>query len=295
MQTKRSLSDTFEDKKHLNFDSSYEILYSNQLEKLTPQDILAIHIVILESAVISSENHSFFAFLSSKNVLLKGDLQINKCKAFTAWPKSLKVEGSIKLSRCQQLTHLPEDLEIQENLDISNCPTFTSMLYPINLGGNLNLTGCSSLTSLPDWVVILGQRNDGCTRLVNLTGTGLSLTVLTRLQEHAQNIEGIQFHFSRQASKEYIIEFETLLPALQFWQEEAKSSFNLQMICQNLDQQLTQIQDHKNLLQFLIRLTGSADYSNLVTRAHLARRILNAAELMATDPETCIQFADLIH
>ncbi|MGR3973526.1 MAG: NEL-type E3 ubiquitin ligase domain-containing protein [Candidatus Rhabdochlamydia sp.] len=251
-----------------------------------------------------------------EDIDVKGHFYLSSCKRLTALPKGLKVGSHICLSDCESLTHLPDDLEVKGNLEIHTCESLTllpkglkvknnlnlydctaltAIPYPFNLGGNLDLIGCRLLTSLPDWIVTLGPRSDGEVRVINLTYTGLSPTVLMRLEESVRNVEGIQFHFSQEAAETYVIEFETLLPALAFWEEEAQLSLDCENICQKLDQQLSPVQDHTNLLQFLIRLTAVADYYNVATRIPLARRVVQMIWLMVEDPQICAQFAYLIH
>ncbi|KAN0036232.1 hypothetical protein ACTFIV_003215 [Dictyostelium citrinum] len=132
-------------------------------------------------------------------------------------------------------------------------------------------------------------------RVIDLTGVGLSPAVLRRLQENAENREDIQFHFSQEADEEYMIDCETIPSALEFWQEEAKLSLDLEDLYDRLHQHLTQVQDHENLLQFLIRLTGTADAYNVATKVPLARRVLQMIQLMAQDRGICSQFVYLIH
>ncbi|MGR3973495.1 MAG: hypothetical protein QRY72_02840 [Candidatus Rhabdochlamydia sp.] len=136
-------------------------------------------------------------------------------------------------------------------------------------------------------MVTLGLCFDGKMRVINLTGVGLSPGVLRRLQENAENREDIQFHFSREAAEEYMIEFETIPSALEFWQEEAELSLDLEDLYDRLHQHLTQVQDHENLLQFLIHLTGTADSYNLATKVPLGRRVLQMIQLIAQDRAIC--------
>ncbi|MGR3973956.1 MAG: NEL-type E3 ubiquitin ligase domain-containing protein [Candidatus Rhabdochlamydia sp.] len=231
----------------------------------------------------------------SEDLEVKEDLILLCCRKLATISSKIKVGGRLNLASCQSLAYLSDDLDVKGDLNLSRCTALTALPNSIKLGGNLNLSGCSSLMSLPDWIVTLGLRSNGLTRSINLTRTGALASAFTRLQEQAQNLEGVQFHFSQAAPKEYVIQFETLLSALQFWQKAANASFDLKTVCQNLDEKLILIQDRKNLLQFLIRLTGSADYCNGATRAHLATRVLQAVHLMIRDQETCCQFAYLIH
>ncbi|MGR3972963.1 MAG: NEL-type E3 ubiquitin ligase domain-containing protein [Candidatus Rhabdochlamydia sp.] len=242
---------------------------------------------------------------------LPDDLDVNRnidlaeCTSLTTLPNGLRINGSLDLSRCEALTHLPSNLTVGKHLDLSDCTALTSMLYPINLGGNLNLTGCRSLTSLPNWIITLDKCSDGLPHSIDLTNTGLSPSLMRRVQASVQDHENIQFHFSQEAVEEYMFEFKTLLFALAFWEEETElnldpedeviPSSNVEAMCQQLHLLLPAEQDIENILQFLIRLTGTADYFNIATRTHLAKRVVQMIQLMTQDPEICVQFAYLIH
>ncbi|MGR3912375.1 MAG: NEL-type E3 ubiquitin ligase domain-containing protein, partial [Candidatus Rhabdochlamydia sp.] len=231
-----------------------------------------------------------------ENLEVGEDLNLSGCKALTAVPKRLKIKGNLNLSYCTGLTHLPEDLEIGNNLNLSHCIALTALSPTLKLGGNLDLSDCTYLTSLPNWITTLGSCSNGEERTVYLTGCGLSPAVMRRLEEDTVNIEGMQFHFSIGAADDYIIEFSTLLPAIQFWQEEAGGEFlDPETVCHKLHQNLTEVQDHENLLTFLIRLTGTEDYYNSSTRSALAVRVLTMLQLMETDETFCHHAAFLIH
>ncbi|MGR3912249.1 MAG: NEL-type E3 ubiquitin ligase domain-containing protein, partial [Candidatus Rhabdochlamydia sp.] len=225
------------------------------------------------------------------------DLNLSQCIALTSLPKGLKVEGNLDLSECIGLTHLPEDLEVEYDLNLSQCIALTALPHSLKFGGNLDLSECIHLTSLPSWITTLSERLNGSLCIIDLTGCGLSPTVIRRLQEDTYNSTCIQFHFSMDAADDYIIEFSTLLPAIEFWQEEASQEMSItpEEICHQLHQILTQVQDHENLLTFLIRLTGTADYYNSSTRVSLAIRVIQMLQLMVKDKKLCHHAAFLIH
>ncbi|MGR3911952.1 MAG: NEL-type E3 ubiquitin ligase domain-containing protein [Candidatus Rhabdochlamydia sp.] len=224
-------------------------------------------------------------------------LVLPHCTGLTSLPEGLSVGKNLNLSGCTALTSLPEGLEVGGNLNLSDCTALTGLANNMRLKGNLDLTGCRSLTSLPNWVIMLGYNSSESPRTVDLTGTGLSPAVLSRLQEQARGMRGVQFYFSQETLEEYIVDFTELLPALEFWQEciEEDSFINIKELSKELHHRLTEIQDKKNLLSFLTRLTGTADYHNGATRPHLAERILQIMQRMSEDEEVCHHAAFLIH
>ncbi|CAM0117251.1 NEL-type E3 ubiquitin ligase domain-containing protein [Rhabdochlamydiaceae symbiont of Dictyostelium giganteum] len=224
------------------------------------------------------------------------NLNLSNCTSLTSLPEGLQVEEDLNLSNCTSLTSLPEGLQVGEDLNLSGCTALTALPNSMRLKGNLNLEGCRSLTSLPNWIGTLGMRSRS-QRTVNLTGTGLSPAVLSRLQEQARGMRGVQFYVSQEALEEYVIDFTELLPALEFWQEctEEESFINIKELSKELHHRLTEIQDKKNLLSFLTRLTGTADYHNATTRPYLAKRILQIMQRMSEDEEVCHHTAFLIH
>ncbi|MGR3911750.1 MAG: NEL-type E3 ubiquitin ligase domain-containing protein, partial [Candidatus Rhabdochlamydia sp.] len=248
---------------------------------------------------------------------VQGRFNLSHCTALTTIPKGFKVKKSLNLSHCTSLTHLPEELEVQgrlnlfgctalitmpsrlqvkNSLNLSHCIQLTTLPDQLELGGDLDLNGCTSLSSLPHWVATLGYCSDGDIRSIDLTGSGLSPLIIQRLQAEALNHAGVQFYFSEDAAEAYIMEFEALLPALEFWEKEAKEApIDLETICYKLHQLLTQVQDHENLLTFLMRLTGTADFYNAATRECLAKRVLKLIQLMAQNTEICHHAAFLIH
>ncbi|CAM0116861.1 NEL-type E3 ubiquitin ligase domain-containing protein [Rhabdochlamydiaceae symbiont of Dictyostelium giganteum] len=227
---------------------------------------------------------------------VRGDCKLSCCPALTSIPKGLKVKGHLNLSDCQGLTHLPEDLEVGGDLDLSYCSALTTLPHSLQLGGHLDLCECSDLTSLPNWITHLGRRSNGNTRIIDLRGCALSPAVISRLQHDINHLEGMQFYLSEETEDEYITQFDNLFEAAQFWQEIIQEDMpKMAQVCDQLHQNLTQGQDHQNLLKFLTRLTGTADYSNIATRKDLARRVLNMLQLMTEDELLCCHMTFLIH
>ena len=68
--------------------------------------------------------------------------------------------------------------------------------------------------------------------------------------------------------------------ALSFWHKEAKDE-TLAIPNIVFDWEMDQI----NILRFLARLTTTAEYKNLQSRQHLARRVMEALHAMAQDDD----------
>ncbi|MGR3912544.1 MAG: NEL-type E3 ubiquitin ligase domain-containing protein, partial [Candidatus Rhabdochlamydia sp.] len=227
---------------------------------------------------------------------LQGNLNISKCIALTTLPKGLKIKYDLNASNCTSLTVIPEGLSIKNNIDFLGCTQLRELPNQLELGGDLNLRGCNNLSSLPNWILNLGPHSNKRTRSIDLTETGLSPAIIQRLQQESLSAQGMQFHFSLAAEKEHLIEFKTLLKSLEFWQQEAKETLvDLKKIDKQLHQNLPKAQDHQNLLTFLIRLTGTADFYNTATRELLAKRVLKMIQLIAENIEVCHHTAYLIH
>ncbi|MGR3912033.1 MAG: NEL-type E3 ubiquitin ligase domain-containing protein, partial [Candidatus Rhabdochlamydia sp.] len=232
-----------------------------------------------------------------ENLAIGQEFNLSKCTALIALPKGLKVKGNLDLRRCTRLTYLPENLEVEGYLNLYGCTALTALPHSLKLGEDLNLNECIHLTFLPNWITTLGKCSSGRMRTIDLTGCRLSPTIMRRLEEDTRDAEGMQFHFSRDAADDYITKFSTVLLATQFWQEQAEQeiSFPPEAVCDQLYHTFTQVQDRKNLLSFLSRLTGTADYYNGSTRRALAIRILQMLQLMAEDEKVCHHAAFLIH
>ncbi|MGR3912175.1 MAG: NEL-type E3 ubiquitin ligase domain-containing protein, partial [Candidatus Rhabdochlamydia sp.] len=233
----------------------------------------------------------------SEDLAIGQNLNLSYCTALTTLPKGLKIKGDLNLFECTGLTHLPEDLKIGQDLNLNHCTALTTLPHSLKLGGNLNLNKCVNLTSLPNWITTLGRCSSGEERTVDLMECGLSPQIMSRVEEDIHDAKEVQFHFSMGATDDYILEFSTLLEITQFWQEVAEEEISLdpEEVCHQLHQNLTEAQDHKNLLTFLMYLTGTADCYNISTRKALAVRILKILQLMTTDEKLCHHAAFLIH
>ncbi|MGR3912759.1 MAG: NEL-type E3 ubiquitin ligase domain-containing protein, partial [Candidatus Rhabdochlamydia sp.] len=225
-----------------------------------------------------------------ENLTVENNLNCSGCTAITTLPKGLKVKGNLDFSYCEGLIALPQQLKVKESLDSIETPF-------LEFGGDLDLTGCISLTSLPNWIATLSSPLNRNERIINLTESGLSPTVIRRLVAESASNLGIQIHFSEVATEPLIIEFNDLFEALEFWQQYIQEDrrVNIKGICNKLHRTLTQVQDHQNLLSFLTRLTETADYCNLATRESVARQVLHMIWLMAEDEVLCHHIAFFIH
>ena len=146
------------------------------------------------------------------------------------------------------------------------------MFIPENtsLGGNLDLTGCTSVTTLPNWITTLGATSTGDRRSVYLDNTGLSDALVDRLR--TTTTEGMQFHFSRSQKQTEQI-FTDIKQGFTFWRDLASSDAEIPEL--NLNQF-----DEQTLINYLGRLTGTADYENKVSRALLADQVMVLMSLL---------------
>ncbi|CAM0116951.1 NEL-type E3 ubiquitin ligase domain-containing protein [Rhabdochlamydiaceae symbiont of Dictyostelium giganteum] len=262
---------------------------------------LCTSITALPEGLIVGQDLNLFGCTSlthlPSDLVVDGDLDLSLCKNITALPQGLIANQNLNLSECTSLTHLPSDLTVEGDLDLSYCTNMTALPHSLKVGGNLNLSGCTHLTSLPNWIATLGLSSDGNKRIIDLTGCGLSPTTILRLQEAVGDNPDITIHFSENAAEEYITQFTDLFEAVTFWQEEAMQTLpiTVEEMCGKIHHTLTQVQDHQNLLDFLMRLTGTTDYANRATKRVLAKRILTVIQLMAEDEQLCLPIAFLIH
>ncbi len=206
-----------------------------------------------------------------QNLKVEGDLYLNNCTSLTSLPQNLKVEGDLYFNNCTSLTSLPQNLKVEDYLYLNDCTSLTSLPEDLDLGGNLYLSGCTSLTSLPNSITELGYRSDGEMRVIDLTRTGLSTTVIQNLQQSEH--PGIQFHYSQEAQQPSST-FTTLDQGLQFWAELAKK-------------QAPHVEINGlscgNVRTYLSRLTTTQEYKNLQSRKYLAERVIDVFKLMRED------------
>ncbi len=202
---------------------------------------------------------------------LGGELYLSNCTSLTTLPDSFVVKGDLFLGSCTRLTSLPEGLVVEGDLFLGSCTNLISLPEGLEMGGNLDLSRCTSLTSLPNSITELGYRSDGELRVIDLTGTGLSETVIQNLQQ--SNHSGIQFYYS-QAGQQPSLEFTTLDQGLEFWTKLAeKQAPHVEINGLSVG----------NVMDYLSRLTTTQEYKNLQTRKYLAERLIDVFKLMGED------------
>jgi Leucine-rich repeat (LRR) protein len=126
-------------------------------------------------------------------------INLSKCFALTSLPSLnlLTRLTTLDLSDCSRLTSLPplSSLTSLTHLRLSRCSNLTSLppLSSLTSLTYLDLSYCSRLASLPDSIC-----NMSSALTINLTNTGLSEAVLTRLRETVQvpGYNGPRFHVS---------------------------------------------------------------------------------------------------
>ena len=106
---------------------------------------------------------------------------IKECRNLNTLPGGIDV-GILFIDKCENLTTLPEGLTIAANLDIRDCINLTILPENFKVGGHLYLQGCTSLTSLPDCISRLGPCENGQTRIIDLTRTGIPEEILNTLR-----------------------------------------------------------------------------------------------------------------
>ena len=197
-----------------------------------------------------------------------GNLSLHTQTNLRSLPAKLHVGGNFYL-RGTRVTSLSDGLFVGGDLNLQETAV-TSLPDGLFVGGDLNLMGCTHLTSLPSWITTLGPGPDGRIRTVSLENTGLSEAIIARLR--ATETPGMHFYFSHATSKPNHT-FNTLAEAFTFWEVVPKPEIELE------DNDLTDV------LDFLGRLTTTAEYQNLQSRPGLKERLKEAFNLMATDEE----------
>ena len=214
-----------------------------------------------------------------------GNLSLRQCSNLTSLPRGLTVGKDLRLSYCSNLTSLPQELTVGYSLCLRNCYHLTSLPQDLNVHGDIDLNFCTRLTSLPNWITTLGPCTIGRIRDIYLEGTGLSEVIINRLRETPA--PGIRFYISQAAGFPTQI-FSNLDEALSFWVKEANDR-NLRHHSITIDQHLDKV------LDFLSRLTSTAEYKNLQSRPFLARRIIEVFKKMAQEDEIKARAVDLIY
>ena len=206
-----------------------------------------------------------------ENLSVGGDISLKGCTGLTALPEKLTVGGFLSLKGCTGLTALPEKLSVRGCLSLDGCTGLTALPENLSVGDCLSLNGCTGLTALPNGIAMLGLTSRGYTRQVFLEDTGLSDALIDRLR--TIEAPGMHFHFSRNA-RQPEQQFLNMEQALVFWRNLAQSSAETQVLPLSSDQAA-------DLVRFLGRLTGTADYQNQASRPVLAQRVIDVMALLA--------------
>ena len=208
-----------------------------------------------------------------ENLSVGGDLYFIRCTGLTALPENLSVGRDICLPGCTGLTTLPETLSVGGGLYLDRCTSLTALPENLSVGYHLSLRYCTGLTALSNGIARLGSTSRGYTRDVFLENTGLSDALIDRLR--TAEAPGMRFYFSRNAGLPEQ-QFLNMEQALAFWRNLAPSSTETPALSLRSDQAA-------DLIRFLGRLTGTADYQNQASRSVLAQRVIDVMALLAGD------------
>ena len=206
-----------------------------------------------------------------ENLSVRGNLYLGDCTGLTALPENLSVKGLLSLVGCTGLTALPENLSVEGYLSLDGCTGLTALPENLSVGGSLYLGGCTGLTALPNWITTMGLTSQGSIRHVCLENTGLSDALIDRMR--TIRTPDMRFHFSRSAGQPEQ-QFSNLEQGFAFWRGLASSDSEIP----ELDLRHDQADD---LVCYLGRLTGTADYQNQTSRPVLAQRVMAVMSLLA--------------
>ena len=206
-----------------------------------------------------------------ENLSVEDYLTLDGCTGLTALPENLSVGGRLSLDGCTGLTALPENLSVGGNLSFSGCTGLTALPENLSVGGDLSLDGCTGLTALPNWITTMGLTSQGSIRSVYLENSGLSDALIDRMR--TIRTPNMQFHFSRSAGQPEQ-QFSDLEQGFAFWRRLASSNSEIPELDLRHDQD-------DDLVCYLGRLTGTADYQNHTSRPVLAQRVMAVMSLLA--------------
>ena len=206
-----------------------------------------------------------------KKLSVGGYLSLDGCTDLTALPENLSVGGYLSLDGCTDLTALPENLSVGGDLSLDGCTGLTALPENLSVGGDLSLDGCTGLTALPNWITTMGSTFQDSIRHVYLGNSGLSDALIDRIR--TIRTPNMQFHFSRSAGQPEQ-QFSNLEQGFAFWRRLASSNSEIP----KLDLRHDQADD---LVCYLGRLTGTADYQNQTSRPVLAQRVMAVMSLLA--------------
>ena len=206
-----------------------------------------------------------------ENLSVEGYLSLEGCTGLTALPENLSVGGYLSLDGCTGLTALPENLSVGSSLSLDGCTGLTALPENLSVGGSLYLNDCTGLTALPNWITTMGLTSQDTIRHVYLENSGLSDALIDRMR--TIRTPDMQFHFSRSAGQPEQ-QFSNLEQGFAFWRRLASSNSEIP----ELDLRHDQADD---LVCYLGRLTGTADYQNQTSRPVLAQRVMAVMSLLA--------------
>ena len=206
-----------------------------------------------------------------ENLSVGSFLSLDGCTGLTALPENLSVGGDLYLDGCTGLTALPENLSVGGDLYLDGCTGLTALPENLSVGGFLYLNDCTGLTALPNWITTMGLTSQRSIRHVYLENSGLSDALIDRMRTIAT--PDMQFHFSRSAGQPEQ-QFSNLEQGFAFWRRLASSNSEMP----ELDLRHDQADD---LVCYLGRLTGTADYQNQTSRPVLAQRVMAVMSLLA--------------
>ena len=206
-----------------------------------------------------------------ENLSVGGYLSLDGCTGLTALPENLSVGGYLSLDGCTGLTALPENLSVRGSLSLKGCTSLTALPGNLSVGGSLSLRYCTGLTALPNWITTMGLTSQNFIRHVYLENSGLSDALIDRMR--TIRTPNMQFHFSRSAGQPEQ-QFSDLERGFAFWRRLASSNSEIP----ELDLRHDQADD---LVCYLGRLTGTADYQNQTSRPVLAQRVMAVMSLLA--------------
>ena len=206
-----------------------------------------------------------------ENLSVVGRLSLRGCTGLTALPENLSVGRDLSLDGCTGLTALPENLSVEGYLSLDDCTGLTALPENLSVGGDLSLYRCTGLTALPNWITTMGLTSQNSIRHVYLENSGLSDALIDRMRTIAT--PDMQFHFSRSAGQPEQ-QFSNLEQGFAFWRGLASSNSEIP----ELDLRYDQADD---LVCYLGRLTGTADYQNQTSRPVLAQRVMAVMSLLA--------------
>ncbi|WP_257265312.1 NEL-type E3 ubiquitin ligase domain-containing protein, partial [Endozoicomonas sp. ONNA2] len=229
-----------------------------------------------------------------EKLTVKKSLILNDCEALSELPDGLDVGEALSIRRCTGLRKLPENLSALE-LHLDECTGLGELPDTLCVGGNvsldgcislrclpqnpffranLSLNGCRGLTAMPNWITELGRTNNDALREVHLFDTGLSDALYQRLSGMPPP-EGMLFYYDMGRGNP-VHAFTTLQEGLDFWRELASTDTETPAL---------DLRSDPGLIEFLGRLTGTADYQNLNSRPVLAQRVMAVMSLLADNDQ----------